>query len=457
MKIKNILLLFLLLATGLSAHAQKPGDAPVIETTPMMEGTPPAPPEIAVKLGQSTTSADDLKVSFLSVDEDSRCPEGVNCIWAGNAKVSIQVSKTGAKPMTLALETQRQGEPQTYLNYQIYLISLAPYPKDGVAINKADYVARVGISEVKEAATKGHTEPANAPVEMRLIARQSTYGLDLNGLTEAEYSNRIKPQASVDKEGQATPRLMKMKLPPAPKVDLELEIRNTGKTPLQIWIGGDGTRLDLDLQGPGAISVVAQMTFTMEYRMPKTITIEPGKAWTMPIRELNYGMRGVGMRAFWTKIGNYSLAATFSTAISPAPEGAQKTGDDEKFGQVKLVSEPINLEVVTAEAQDHQWQKLFWEEKWYQDQAGEEQVFRGTLESIPQTDMATTLMRTSLYKLGNRTIYTGGKPHPVLDALAGKTVRIQGKAVDMELEGQQLKEIWPGQIKLGAFDVTNIW
>jgi len=34
-----------------------------------------------------------------------------------------------------------------------------------------------------------------------------------------------------------------------------------------------------------------------------------------------------------------------------------------------------------------------------------------------------------------------------LDRLVGQAVEIRGKAVDMELEGQNLKEVWPAAIR----------
>ena len=157
---------------------------------------------------------------------------------------------------------------------------------------------------------------AGVPIELHLVAKQSTCTLDFNGQTEADYTARIEPKQPQDK-----PPLRQPKLPPAPKVSLEIELKNTGKETVQIWTDGDPTRLDLALQGPGAVSVTAQQMFTMEYRIPKSITLAPGKSWTMPINELSYGQRGIEKRAYWTKPGHYTLAATFSTAISPAPGG----------------------------------------------------------------------------------------------------------------------------------------
>ena len=94
------------------------------------------------------------------------------------------------------------------------------------------------------------------------------------------------------------------------------------------------------------------------------------------------------------------------------------------------------------------WTNLFAKESWYQQQAGVEQVFRGKLAAVAPPQ-ASTLMRDSLYRLGDRTIYTGARKIPALDALVGREVEIRGKPVDMTLEGQSLKEIWPAAVRAG--------
>jgi len=93
------------------------------------------------------------------------------------------------------------------------------------------------------------------------------------------------------------------------------------------------------------------------------------------------------------------------------------------------------------------WQDLG-TDKTYQDKKDvKEQTFTGELEAIPNTGAPGIIQRTSFYKLGDKTVFTGGKKKPALDALVGKKVDIRGKAVDMELEGQQLHEIWPASVR----------
>lgn len=50
-------------------------------------------PEIAVKviLGK-TVQLENYTITFLSLEEDSRCPKYTECIWAGRARVMVEVS-----------------------------------------------------------------------------------------------------------------------------------------------------------------------------------------------------------------------------------------------------------------------------------------------------------------------------------------------------------------------------
>ena len=100
-----------------------------------------------------------------------------------------------------------------------------------------------------------------------------------------------------------------------------------------------------------------------------------------------------------------------------------------------------------AEAANADWQMLFAKERWYKNQKGKEVVFRGKLESVPNAGAPSTLQRTTYYRLGKRTIYTGAKRVPALDRLVGQQVEIRGKAVDFKLEGQSVREIWPAAVR----------
>ena len=62
--------------------------------------------EFKLKIGESAEMPrEGLKIEFDSVTEDSRCPKGVTCVWAGNAKILLKVKKDAAKPANVELNT----------------------------------------------------------------------------------------------------------------------------------------------------------------------------------------------------------------------------------------------------------------------------------------------------------------------------------------------------------------
>ncbi len=109
-------------------------------------------------------------------------------------------------------------------------------------------------------------------------------------------------------------------------------------------------------------------------------------------------------------------------------------------------SGPLSKERLEAnmKATMYAWQNINIVEKQYRDMKDvKEQNFTGTLEAIPEAGGVGTVMRTSYYKLGDKSVFTSAKKVAALDALVGKKVEIKGKPVDMELEGQHLHELWP--------------
>ncbi|HEX8691911.1 MAG TPA: hypothetical protein VF746_05810 [Longimicrobium sp.] len=95
-----------------------------------------------LRTGQTAVvSGEGLSVRFESVPSDSRCPTGVQCIWAGNAVVRVVLSKDG-KAAGFELNTNLEPRTASYLNYEIELLQLDPYPTaKGGAISQSQYRA----------------------------------------------------------------------------------------------------------------------------------------------------------------------------------------------------------------------------------------------------------------------------------------------------------------------------
>jgi len=85
-----------------------------------------------------------IKIKFVDLIEDSRCPTDTTCVWAGNAKISVQLSKNGKKKI---LEMNSGMSPKTvqFEGYDITLTKLTPAPASNIRIRKDGYVATFSL------------------------------------------------------------------------------------------------------------------------------------------------------------------------------------------------------------------------------------------------------------------------------------------------------------------------
>ena len=81
-----------------------------------------------------------LVVKFVELVDDSRCPADVNCVWAGNAKIKVRVSKNG-RSHDLTLDTNGPNQTTTVEGYSLRLVGLNPSPRSNIRINRNGYVA----------------------------------------------------------------------------------------------------------------------------------------------------------------------------------------------------------------------------------------------------------------------------------------------------------------------------
>lgn len=93
---------------------------------------------VSLGLNQSARLSTGVMVQVDSI-QDSRCPLNAYCIWAGQAKVRLQVSKNqDAKTLQLALGPDPNGSYKNRLDsttvvlsheaYKVILKSVTPYP-----------------------------------------------------------------------------------------------------------------------------------------------------------------------------------------------------------------------------------------------------------------------------------------------------------------------------------------
>jgi hypothetical protein len=104
--------------------------------------------EFELKINQEAMiEGEALAVEFESVLEDSRCPEGVDCIWSGNAKIRLKSGKQKQTPAAVELNTHVGSKSSSYLNYEISLVALKPRPKADKPIQPNEYRATLIVTK----------------------------------------------------------------------------------------------------------------------------------------------------------------------------------------------------------------------------------------------------------------------------------------------------------------------
>ncbi len=108
------------------------GGAPTAPTVPVNSA-------FTMQPGQAVDVAgSDLRLTFVRVTRDSRCPTNVNCIWAGNAAVEIEARRPGATE-TIVLNTLDGATEGVAGSNRIRLLSVMPVPVTTQPITASDY------------------------------------------------------------------------------------------------------------------------------------------------------------------------------------------------------------------------------------------------------------------------------------------------------------------------------
>ena len=88
-----------------------------------------------------------------AISNDSRCPEDVTCIWAGEVTAVVSVYKDSKliEDSTLVFSMKNEEDNKkwlaTYLSEKqkkIKSIRVLPYPKEGSKINPKEYYLKIG-------------------------------------------------------------------------------------------------------------------------------------------------------------------------------------------------------------------------------------------------------------------------------------------------------------------------
>lgn len=123
--------------------------------TPAPSPRPAGP--VTVALGEATGSP--IGVTPLAVVEDSRCPVGAQCVWAGTVRVRARIKGLG-KRREIVLS---QGEPQQIGAVWLELLGVCPAPIIGRPLRALDYRFTFLVAQARPEQPEGAFEPCPSP------------------------------------------------------------------------------------------------------------------------------------------------------------------------------------------------------------------------------------------------------------------------------------------------------
>jgi len=90
-----------------------------------------------------------LKITFLGITEDSRCPADVECIWEGRAVAQFEFAKGGEVVVDSLATLSSAATPSdatTVFGQTVKLLEVTPYPQTTAPIPHGDYQVKIVVN-----------------------------------------------------------------------------------------------------------------------------------------------------------------------------------------------------------------------------------------------------------------------------------------------------------------------
>jgi hypothetical protein len=96
----------------------------------------------------ATIKSENLKIKFLNVTSDSRCPADVNCIWQGEVTIIVNLVKNGQNLGNFSLSSLLNSATNVNI-YSLKLTNVSSGPVvSGKPIKISDYVVTLVVSKI---------------------------------------------------------------------------------------------------------------------------------------------------------------------------------------------------------------------------------------------------------------------------------------------------------------------
>lgn len=105
--------------------------------------------DFSLHIGQSASiRGEELRIKFLEVVEDSRCPTGVTCIWEGRVSCLVEITYRESLHSVVLTEPGLTNFPseQPFQEYKL-AYHIEPYPEAGTEIAEDEYHLHLKISK----------------------------------------------------------------------------------------------------------------------------------------------------------------------------------------------------------------------------------------------------------------------------------------------------------------------
>jgi len=143
MKIRTLIAaLAVLAACGVQAETDGTDGAPSPSVT--MVGDTAV---LELPVGRSANNGE-FEITFDAVTEDSRCPSDVQCVWAGNSGIRLTLD-SGDDSQVSIINSTLTPHSAAFMGYVITFRDLIPHPTSEAPIDRAAYVARIGIVDTR--------------------------------------------------------------------------------------------------------------------------------------------------------------------------------------------------------------------------------------------------------------------------------------------------------------------
>jgi hypothetical protein len=106
---------------------------------------------VSLKINESAKLAtNDLLVTFKAVTSDSRCRQGAQCVWAGEANVVLTV-KAGENSQDITVKVGAGADNKAaFAPYVIRILKLDPYPVLNQSIQDSDRVIEMRVDRTED-------------------------------------------------------------------------------------------------------------------------------------------------------------------------------------------------------------------------------------------------------------------------------------------------------------------